>query len=215
MRRHLAALAALLGLLLLAAGCGVPVAKQAQTLPRKGLPPALALENASTSTSSSTTTTTAPKKAQKRLTIFLVDDHTNRLVAAPRFWSQQLDPSVALGLLTQGASASEKDLTTGLQTSAALKLRLRSNGIAHVTLDSTFDGLYGQSLYLPLAQIVYTLMTNFPSIKGVNFYLEGSLFNYTPTGAAIAHPVTTKTYQSVGPLPVKKPPSKKVEHRTR
>ncbi len=191
---------------LVAAGCGVPLSQSAQMLPKSALPDALAGPGTTMPTTTTTTTTLPAKRsAHEQLAIYLVGS-SGHLVRVRRYWNQQITPSIALALLAQGPNAAEKSLTSGIAQSASLRVSISKRGIASVQLDSTFAQLFGAGLYVPLGQIVYTLMANFPDIKGVNFFLheEGSslLFNYTPNGTTALQPVTERTYASLAPLPV-------------
>ena len=190
-------------------GCGIPLSQGAQPVSSRNLPPVLS----GTTPSSTTTTTTlpAPSEHAQHLEIYLVDRDGTHLVAVRRPWQQQVTPIIALGLLALGPNS--VDSRRGLQTQlgAAPKFEVsvgKKTGIATVTLDvSTFSDLFGSNLYVPLAQIVYTLMENFSYIKGIDFYLAGSppeLFNYTPSGSTSLSPVTEETYHLLAPLPAKK-----------
>ncbi|MCU1490498.1 MAG: hypothetical protein JWM85_1903 [Acidimicrobiaceae bacterium] len=193
--------AATLGLLAIgASACGVPLSNGAQPVGAP-LPAALNLPGAS-STSTTPTTTQPPTKPNPKdqVVIYLVNV-AGQLVGVRRTWYTTIVPSTALQLLALGPSATEKNLAPTDLPTRALDVRVTKSGIAQVDLSPTFGSRFGPDLYLPLAQVTYTLMQNFPKVKGVNFYLTGSggnlLYNYTPEATTTSTPVTTKTYHSL------------------
>ena len=115
----------------------------------------------------------------------------------------------SLELLAQGPNSvdSKRGIQTDLGAAPHFDVQV-AHKVAQVTLDvSTFGDLFGSNLYVPLAQIVFTLMEDFPSLTGVNFYLAGELFNYTPSGTASHAPVTERTYAVLAPQPSQSKPS--------
>jgi len=188
------------GLALSLGGCGIPLSRSAQAISSANLPAELN-GGAPTSTTTSTTVPPVPSHAS-HLEVYLVAHSGTHLVAVRRYWEQKVTPLIALGLLIQGPDLSDakRGIQTDLATTDHVEVSVSKAGLAEVTLGSSFDDLFGTSLYVPLAQIVFTLMVNFPYIKGVNFYLAGELFNYTPSGSSSPRPVTERTYALLAPL---------------
>lgn len=210
--RRLLPTAALVAVAVGLGACGIPVSQSAQPASSRDLPSQLSQVGVPT--------TTVPKPPHvaashsNHLEIFLLNRSGTHLVAVRRSWSGHITPQIALGVLALGPYPS--DAKDGLQSdlaqgAAAPKVEAVSkSGIATVRLDeSTFVSLVGASLYIPLAQVVFTLMSNFSYIKGVEFYLAVNppeLFNYTPDGFNEPSPVTVQTYATLKPVNV---PTKK------
>ena len=203
--RALVRVGALVALALGLGACGIPLSSTAQGYTPRNLSSVLTGKN--------TPTTTTPKpppvrtEHSRHLEIFLVNRAGTHLVGVRRSWTSPVTPQIALNVLAFGPTASDSKL--GLQTDlaqgATTKVVGIKAGIASVTLDeSTFLPLVGSSLYVPLAQIVFTLMTNFSSIRGVNFFLAVDppvQYNYTPDGFNQPEPVTEQTYAALKPVP--------------
>lgn len=205
-RRHAARVAVAAGLAAAGLGlaaCGVPSSHNAISLPGNDR------VSAGSTTSSSSTTTTQPKTVHQTTVYFFRSD--GLLTGVQRAFPSKVTPSDVLFLLGEGPynNATEKNLKSAVPTIASPRITV-TDGIARVILDgSTFDALYATQLSNALGQIVVTLMTNFPAIKGVNFFLhEPGLalvpYNYTPFGTAVRRPVTVQTYASL--LPAKSTP---------
>lgn len=208
-RRPRLAAAALALVALCCAACGVPTNQSAVMLPQNYK---VAVVGEASSTTSTTTTTTLPRgktPAQPSVFFFGPDGH---LAEVHRPESKLVTPNVVLYLLALGPNAKEKTLTTLVPPSPNIDVAMpRTKGVADVYLDdASFGPLVGTQLYEALAQIVYTLMSDFPSITGIRFYLRiaGGMipFNYTPDGNVVTAPVTTQTYASLAPLPPPKTP---------
>lgn len=196
-----------LALVLLAfalAGCGVPVSQSAVTLPASDR--VAAVGQPSPSTTAPSTTTPKPGKPSSQLSVFFFgpDGH---LVEVRRPESGTLTPGFLLYLLSLGPNAKEKNLTNDVPANnSSVEMAPHDHGVATVYLDNaSFGALVGQQLYSALGQIVYTLMTDYPDVTGIQFYLrvDGSTipFNYTPNGNVAANAVTKQTYAALAPLP--------------
>jgi spore germination protein GerM len=204
MRRRL--LVALLGASIAVSlgGCGIPLSRSAEPTAERSLPPLLS--NAPATTAPAPKPPPVATEHANHLVVYLVDATGQHLVAVKRNWPDKVTPTVALNVLGLGPESQDpRGLKSFLAAAPREPVSIGRNGVAKVTLDeSTFSVLFGASLYVPLAQIVFTLMANFSNIKGVNFFLAGKppvLFNYTPNGSVSPQPVTEQTYAALKPLP--------------
>ncbi|HUZ21953.1 MAG TPA: GerMN domain-containing protein [Acidimicrobiales bacterium] len=200
-RRALVGLALGLGALALAA-CGVPLSTTAQPLSANNVPFNLIGPNGSPTSTSTPAPSDGTPHGPHGEVYFVTSGSSPVLKGTLRFSQVPITPRIALKLLEEGPTAAElkAGLTTRLPGGTQLQVNLdRRSGIATVQLDAPFINLDGQNLYIPLAQIVFTLMRLFSDIKGVNFTLFGSLYNYTPDGTTSATYVTTQTYISLNP----------------
>jgi spore germination protein GerM len=110
--------------------------------------------------------------------------------------------SAAVEALLAGPSEFEQGygLTTAVPDgSEFLGLRIE-DGVAHVDLSSEFESGGGSlSMQMRLAQVVYTL-TQFPTVKGVVFALDGEPIEVLGgEGVVIDHPLTRKDYNQLLP----------------
>jgi germination protein M len=110
--------------------------------------------------------------------------------------------TAAMTALLGGPLASEK--AAGLKTIIPTGTKLRgvtiSNGVATVDLSSAYESGGGTlSMTARLAQVVYTL-TQFPTVKGVNFKIDGKKVTvFGGEGIMLTHPQTRADYESVTP----------------
>jgi germination protein M len=119
--------------------------------------------------------------------------------------TQERTPRVgtaALEALLEGPDSFEEDY--GLRTAVPdgtqlLDLRI-ADGIAHVDLTSEFESGGGSaSMQMRLAQVVYTI-TQFPTVKGVVFSLDGEPIDVLGgEGIIIDHPLTRRDYADLLP----------------
>ena len=110
--------------------------------------------------------------------------------------------STAMELLVAGPNATEKAAGLGTTIPAGTKFLglVIKNGIATVDLSSTFASGGGSlSMFTRLAEVVYTL-TQFPSVKGVDFKLDGEKVTvFSSEGIALDHPQTRADYEEQTP----------------
>jgi germination protein M len=110
--------------------------------------------------------------------------------------------TAALEALLEAPSSGEQAAGVGSQVPADTKLLglTVENGIATVDLTSEFESGGGStSMNMRIAQIVYTL-TQFPTVKGVLFELDGRPVDVLGgEGVIVDHPVTRKDYRSFLP----------------
>ncbi|HLI15945.1 MAG TPA: GerMN domain-containing protein [Acidimicrobiales bacterium] len=191
-----AALAALaLGLAL--GGCGIPMDGAAHTLSTDAIPADLLAPYGR-----STTPTTLQRGTYHFLVYFL--SPAGYLVPERRYVSQPPTADDALDFLDLGPTASEgrAGVTTALSqpphepalTPIAINAR---TGVATVTLDHTFDSIFGVQLYEALGQIVYTLTEPGYGIRKVTFLFDGVPENYLPNGTFTLRPVDRADYAAL------------------
>jgi sporulation and spore germination protein/immunoglobulin-like protein involved in spore germination len=110
--------------------------------------------------------------------------------------------TAALEALLEMPDTAEQGAGVGSQVPAGTQVLglTIDNGIATVDLTSEFESGGGSaSMNMRIAQIVYTL-TQFPTVKGVLFELDGrSVDVLGGEGVIVDHPVTRKDYRSLVP----------------
>jgi hypothetical protein len=110
--------------------------------------------------------------------------------------------TAAMKALLAGPNAAEKaaGLTTAIPSGTTLRGIVISNGLATVDLSKTYESGGGTlSMTARLAQVVYTL-TQFPTVKGVNFELDGEAVTvFGGEGIVLGHPQSRSDYESVTP----------------
>jgi germination protein M len=119
--------------------------------------------------------------------------------------TQEATPRIgtaAMESLLAGPSAQEQAAAVGSQIPAGTQLLGLSvdSGVATVDLTSEFESGGGSaSMNMRIAQIVYTL-TQFPTVKGVLFQLDGQPVDVLGgEGVIVDQPVTRKDYRSLMP----------------
>jgi germination protein M len=195
-----AVLAASLGFLL--ASCGADEAQPAGPLP--SVPPS---ESASSNTSPGTTEEVETAEGSEQSSNFIRYQvwfaQGESLFVTYR--TQPMTPrigSAAVQALLEGPNDFEQGygLTTSVpEGTQFLRLRI-DDRIAHVDLSSEFESGGGSlSMSMRLAQVVYTL-TQFPTVKGVVFSLDGEPIDVLGgEGLIIDHPLTRKDYRELLP----------------
>ena len=119
--------------------------------------------------------------------------------------TQEATPRIgtaAMESLIAGPSTQEQAAAVGSQIPAGTQLLGLSvdNGVATVDLTSEFESGGGSaSMNMRIAQVVYTL-TQFPTVKGVLFQLDGQRVDVLGgEGVIVDQPVTRKDYRSLLP----------------
>ena len=119
--------------------------------------------------------------------------------------TQEATPRIgtaAMESLLAGPSTQEQGAAVGSQIPAGTQLLGLSvdSGVATVDLTSEFESGGGSaSMNMRIAQIVYTL-TQFPTVKGVLFQLDGQPVDVLGgEGVIVDQPVTRKDYRSLMP----------------
>jgi germination protein M len=155
---------------------------------------------AGSGSSGSVTTTTA---GQGTVTVNVYFARDERMAAAARVITKtQGVGAAAVRVLLEGPTAREK--TAGMSSSipkgtALLGLNIK-NGIATVDLSKEYASGGGSlSMMTRLAQMVFTL-TQFPTVKGVSFKLDGKPIDVLGgEGIIIDHPMTRADYEDMSP----------------
>ena len=119
--------------------------------------------------------------------------------------TQEATPRIgtaAMESLIAGPSTQEQAAAVGSQIPAGTQLLELNvdNGVATVDLTSEFESGGGSaSMNMRIAQVVYTL-TQFPTVKGVLFQLDGQRVDVLGgEGVIVDQPVTRKDYRSLLP----------------
>jgi Sporulation and spore germination/Immunoglobulin-like domain of bacterial spore germination len=119
--------------------------------------------------------------------------------------TQEATPRIgtaAMESLIAGPSTQEQAAAVGSQIPAGTQLLGLNvdNGVATVDLTSEFESGGGSaSMNMRIAQVVYTL-TQFPTVKGVLFQLDGQRVDVLGgEGVIVDQPVTRKDYRSLLP----------------
>ncbi len=158
---------------------------------------------ASPSTSSGSSVTTSPSTDLVQLSVYFVSSEKVRPVhrMVPR---TQGVAAAAVQELVKGPTAAEKGLDGRLSSAVPSATRLLGisvkDGVALVDLSKEFASGGGSlSMSLRLAQMVYTL-TQFPTIDSVNFALDGKRISvFGGEGIILDHPVGRKDYEELTP----------------
>ncbi len=195
--RRLVVLAALAAL---TAACGIPLDSGPRSLSLSELPVEILQHGTTTTTPGSPVT---PHEAH--FNVYFLDSKSGLLVPELRYSQTTISAQDALDYLTLGPTALEaaRSVTTALSENPQSSLRVTlsaPSGLATVSLDATFELIFGVQLYEAFAQIVYTL-TSLPraGITKVTFLLAGSVYNYLPNGTFVARPVDQADYRALAP----------------
>ena len=189
--------AAVCGLALVTAACGIPTATDPTPIARSDVPYHL-LDPPSTTT----TTPGTPPAVGVPEQIFLVapDGHlvaATREVAVPASLGQLLGALLAGPTATESASGIQSYLTgTGIQVSAT-----QSGGVVTVHFSSDPVQVVGPDQTMAIAQVVYTV-TQQPNVTGVTFEIGGKAIEVpTAAGDQVPGPVARSDYTAQAPLP--------------
>jgi len=192
-------LAGAAALVVVVAGCGVPVDSTPSALPRKDVPFGLLQQSAPTTT---TTSTPSPVDLEP-VSIYLIapSGHLTKVTReVPGAPEEQL--FAALEALVQGPTNTEAqgerlESAVPAQTTV-LGVAIGPTGVATVDLGGTFKQLVGQANIQAVAQIVYTAAAQ-PGVTGVTFELSGQAVD-VPTASGAQVPVANPTqYAPIAP----------------
>jgi spore germination protein GerM len=187
----------------LVTGCGssspgaTPSATETTSTPATSEPPQTTPSPTPTATSSPSPTST------KTLTVALYFLRGEDVGVAHRTIPYTVATgSAAMKLLVEGPNAEEKAAGLGSTIPAGTKflgLDIK-DGIATVDLSSTYASGGGSlSMFTRLAEVVYTL-TQFPTVKGVEFKLDGEKVTvFSSEGIGLDHPQTRADYEDQTP----------------
>ena len=185
----------------LTAACGSATRSgQSPTTPR---PPASTTTSSTpaTSTTRPTTSTTAPTPATMDVRVYFMQGDkigvAHRTITATR---QTATAAMTELLAGPTASDSAAGLTTAIPSGTLLLGINVAGGTATVDLTGTFASGGGSlSMFGRLAQVTYTL-TQFPSVTGVVFHLDGKAVTvFSGEGIVLDHPATRSGFESVTP----------------
>lgn len=113
--------------------------------------------------------------------------------------------TAAMNALLAGPSAEEQATWPAISSAIPAGTKLLGltveNGIAKVDLSEEFEAGGGTfSVTARLAQVVYTL-TQFPTVQGVEFYIEGTRVEmFSSEGLILEGPQTIEDYQNLLPM---------------
>jgi germination protein M len=170
-----------------------------------------AAEETTTTTASAetTTTTTAPSVTTSTTlggdttTIKVYYSRNEKVCAATRVIpkTQQVG-AAAMKALLQGPTADEKQagmVTNVPEGTTFLALDIK-NGVATVDLSKEYESGGGSlSMFMRLAEVVFTL-TQFPTVEGVNFKLDGEPISVLGgEGIIIDHPMSRTDFEDQSP----------------
>ncbi len=188
----------------LVAGCGgsSPSATPSATETTASTPPPSASPQPTTSPSQSATPSPTPSST-KTLRVSLYFLRGEDVGVAHRTIPYTMSTgSAAMKLLVAGPNAEEKAAGLGTTIPAGTKFLglVIKDGIATVDLSSTYASGGGSlSMFTRLAEVVYTL-TQFPSVKGVDFKLDGEPVTvFSSEGIALDRPQTRADYEDQTP----------------
>lgn len=152
--------------LLLAAGCGVPVDRHARPIPDDHVPFDLLNPDRSSATPAQA------EPAAATVTVYLVDG--DRLVPVPRRVPNPLSPARAVEALLAGPTGDEsgRGVRTAILPGAPVVVTGAADGEARVDLGPTLPAVASKDLIFIAAQVVYTL-TGLPGIGSVAFTVSG------------------------------------------
>lgn len=160
-------------------------------------------DTTSTTAAPSDTTTTSTTAVEDTMTVKVYFARGEKIAAASRVIpkTQQVG-ATAMKALLEGPTAVEKEggMTTSVpEGTTFLDLEVQ-NGIATINLSKEYSSGGGTlSMVMRLAQVVFTL-TQFPTVEGVSFALDGVPIDVLGgEGIIIDHPMTRADYEDLSP----------------
>ncbi len=186
-------LAALTGLVMVAAACGIPTTKTATTIPPHRVPYHLLSPTIPTST-----TTTQPALAYVSEPIYLVDP-VGKAKSFPRDIPVPATLDAVIEALLAGPTTSES--STGVISAIPPTVRILSSsvsgGTATLNLSASFGQISSTAETQAVTQLVLTT-TKQPGIVSVLFEIEGRAISVpTASGVSVSRPVTQADYSSL------------------
>jgi germination protein M len=173
------------------------------TQPSETTTPTEPSDTTSTTTAPSDTTTTSTTAVEDTMTVKVYFARGEKIAAASRVIpkTQQVG-AAAMKALLEGPTAAEKEggMTTSIpEGTTFLDLEVQ-NGIATINLSKEYSSGGGTlSMMMRLAQVVFTL-TQFPTVEGVSFALDGVPIDVLGgEGIIIDHPMTRADYEDLSP----------------
>jgi germination protein M len=198
---------ALLMLMVLAAGCGVDSdvgdgGSVSTTDATSSSTTAVTVEPQETTTTvveQTTTTTEAPTT----MTVNVYYSQNEKICATARVLPKTTEVgAAAVKTLLEGPTSTEKaaEIVTNIPEGTTFLGLVIKDGIATVDLSKEYASGGGSlSMAMRLAEVVFTL-TQFPTVKGVNFKLDGEPVEvFGGEGIVLDHPVNRSDYEDLSP----------------
>ncbi|MEW6475410.1 MAG: GerMN domain-containing protein [Actinomycetota bacterium] len=194
MSRVRAALA-LVGALVLAAGCSAPVDSGPKTIRAASIPPGLRAQT------SSTTTTTVPPGASEEVTVYFISVPEGRLQPVKRRVSSPVNPEKVLQKLFAGPTDAEG--LSGLRTAINGDTTILHADVEKtiLTVDTSKNFAFGQvpDQIAAYAQVVFTAV-ELPNVNGVQFAQNGRrIAVYAGDGSSQFAPLGKASYAELTP----------------
>ena len=177
------------------------------------VPSALAATQTSdvTETGSTTSAEEEPEPSAKptRLEVWFTKGESLYLTHRDEVVADRRVGTAALEALLGGPTASENGVGTAIPDGTRLLGLTVRNGVATVDLTSEFESGGGSlSMQMRLGQVVYTL-TQFPTVEGVRFELDGRPVDvFSGEGIILDHPVSRADYDDLLPVIVVESPKR-------
>ena len=156
-----------------------------------------------TTTVQTETTTTTSTTVQETMTLNVYYSRDEKMSAAARVMPKTKEVgTAAMKALIEGPTAEEKNggmFSAIPEGTTFLGLNIE-NGIATVDLSKEYASGGGSlSMFMRLAEVVFTL-TQFPTVEGVNFKLDGEPVEvFGGEGIVLDHPVNRSDYEELFP----------------
>jgi spore germination protein GerM len=154
--------------------------------------------------SAPTTVSTAPTGGSKdKMTVRVYFSQGEKICAASRVidYTQQTG-AAAMRALLEGPTAAEKEagMVSNIPDGTTFLGLSIDDGVATVDLSAEYGSGGGSlSMMMRLAEVVFTL-TQFPTVEGVSFKLDGKAIDVLGgEGIIIDHPMTREDYEDLSP----------------
>jgi spore germination protein GerM len=147
--------------------------------------------------------TTAQSNEQMTIRVYFCRDDENIWAATRVVPKTQETGAAAMRALLEGPTAAEEEagmVSCIPEGTMFLGLNIGEDGIATVDLSQEYSSGGGSlSMMMRLAQVVFTL-TQFPTVEGVNFKLDGEPIDVLGgEGIIIDHPMNREDYEDMSP----------------
>ncbi len=156
-----------------------------------------------TTTLKALTTTTSASPAQETMTVNVYYSRDEKMCAVSRVLPKTVEVgAAAMKALLEGPTSDERTagLTSTIPDGTTFLGLTIANGIATVDLSKEYASGGGSlSMAMRLAEVVFTL-TQFDTVKGVNFQLDGEPVEvFGGEGIVLDHPVNRSDYEDLSP----------------
>jgi germination protein M len=187
-----------------AVGCDVPgIVGDAGTLTTGGSTATTLPGETTTTAAGQQTASTATTASADTMTVRVYFSRDEKMAAATRVVPKTQQPgAAAMKALLQGPTAQEKDsgMVTCIPEGTTYLGLDAKNGVFTVNLSQEYGSGGGSlSMFTRLAQVVFTL-TQFPTVDGVRFKLDGKLIDTLGgEGIIIDEPLNRDDYEDMSP----------------